>query len=78
MAYLMSMLPTLGFMTCMVVNCCNAIWGGINYRLWVFISHNGGQGGEFNAPWKIGISSPKLGLARRYGSFVILLSELCL
>ena len=38
-------------------------FGGMNYRLGVMISCNGGQGGEFNAPWEIGISIPKLGLA---------------
>ena len=40
-------------------------------------SRNGGQGGGVNVPWETGVSSPKLGLARRYGSFVILLCELC-
>ena len=73
-----SMLPTLGFMCCMVDICCTAFWGGINYRIWVFISCNGGQGGEFNASWETWVSIPKLGLAQRYGSFVIILCELCL
>ena len=35
------MLPMLGFMCCMVVNGCNAIWGGKKYRPWVSISGNG-------------------------------------
>ena len=47
------MLPTLGFKECMVVNGCNGIWGGINYRPWVLISCNGGQGGEINVVWKV-------------------------
>ena len=78
MAYPMSTLPTLGFMICIVGEYCTAFWGGINYRPWVFMLHSGGQGGEFNAPWKMGVSILELGLARRYGSFVILLCELCL
>ena len=28
-------------------------------------------------PWKAGVSSPNLGVAQRYGSFAILLCELC-
>ena len=78
MAYPMSMLPTLGFMICMVGKYCTAFWGGINYRPWVLMLHSGSHSGKINAPWKIGILRLGLGLARRYGSFAILLCELCL
>ena len=72
-----STIPKLGFMICKVDNCCNVFWCGMNYRLGVLISRNGLQCGEFNAPWETRVSSPNLGLVRRYGSFVILLCELC-
>ena len=67
MAYPKSMLPTLWFMCCMVVNCCKAILGGIKYILWVSISCNRGQRGKFIMPWKMGVASPKFGLAQRVG-----------
>ena len=70
-------LPTFGFMIGMENIFCTAFWGGINYRLWVLISCNGGQGGRVNVPWEMGIQSPNIGLMRRYASFAFLLGKIC-
>ena len=59
----------LGFICCMVIKRCTALWGDMNYILWVFIFGNGGQGGEFNVLGKAWVSSLELGLARWFGSF---------
>ena len=50
-------IPSLGFKECMVDKYGNVIWGGKNYRTWVFISCNGGEDGEFNVLWKAWVSS---------------------
>ena len=68
----------LGFICCKVNKHCSALWGDMNYILWVFILSNGVQGGEFNEIWKIWVSSLGIGLARWFRSFVKWLCELCL
>ena len=68
----------LGFMYCMVKKHCTALWGDMNYILWVLILSNGGQGGKFNVLWKAWVSSLGLGLAQWFGSFAKWLCEICL
>ena len=76
--YPKSLIPSLGFKECMAFICHHAFWCGMKHRLGVLVSHNGGHCGRVNAPWEMGVSCPKLGIARRYGSFEILLCEICL
>ena len=52
------------------------IFGFMNYRLVDRIQRSGGQGGSVNAPRELGVSSPKIGLLWKNGSFGISLGEL--
>ena len=71
------MLPSLGFMKCMVNICHNTFWSCMNYRLGVVNQRSGGHGGKFNVTWEMGVSIPKIGLSWRYESFSFSLGELC-
>ena len=53
----MYMIHMLGFICCMVIKRCSALWGDMNYIIWVFVFSNGGQGGKFNVLWKVWVSS---------------------
>ena len=75
--YPKSMIPLMGFMNCMEMNCQNVFLSFMNYGLWVGNLHSGGQGGEVNAPQELEVSSPNLGLSWRHESFALSLGELC-
>ena len=53
----------LGFICLMVIKHGTALWGDLNYILWVLICSNGGQGGKLNVHGKSWVSRLGLGLA---------------
>ena len=71
-------MPLMGFIMCMESKCQIVIFGFMNYRIGDRNRRSVGQGGGVNAPWDLGLSSPKLGLSWKSESFGISLGELYL